>query len=488
MDLVLQKFFMPLFEIFTTKVSIGGNYISLYDVVKLIFWLLIVVLLSGALRNFLKQRLLVRLRIDQANREVIATIISYSTGTFGFLVVLQGIGIDLASLAVIAGGLGIGIGFGLQDITKNFVSGLTLLFERTIKVGDFVEFDGLSGYVKAISLRSTVIRTREGGDVFVPNSILSENRILNWSYDSYIARIHLPVGVAYSSDPVLVTETLLKSAYMEPAVLHDPSPLVLFRGFGDNSLDFELRVWVNRIDKEPDLRSSLNFIIEYNLRQHGINIPFPQRDLWIKNPETLNLLTRPRKEAQNPPPSAPPLQPPQLPTQSSKPLSVRSLLRLVTYFENLSDLEVRQLIEIGYRKRLVPSQVLFHEDEPGDAFYIILSGSVEVFVAKLSKHLTILGAGQFFGELALMLGIPRTATVRAVEETILFVINRKGFEKLLQEHPELSEVIVQELGKHKEELAQRQKQLRDMGLLDATEDDKNPVSWVRKRLKKIFSL
>ncbi|NET51492.1 MAG: cyclic nucleotide-binding domain-containing protein [Merismopedia sp. SIO2A8] len=163
-------------------------------------------------------------------------------------------------------------------------------------------------------------------------------------------------------------------------------------------------------------------------------------------------------------------------------------MRLVTYFENLSDLEVRQLIEIGYRKRLVPSQVLFHEDEPGDAFYIILSGSVEVFVAKLSKHLTILGAGQFFGELALMLGIPRTATVRAVEETILFVINRKGFEKLLQEHPELSEVIVQELGKHKEELAQRQKQLRDMGLLDATEDDKNPVSWVRKRLKKIFSL
>ncbi|NEO99338.1 MAG: mechanosensitive ion channel [Symploca sp. SIO2E9] len=488
MDLVLQKFFMPLFDIFTTKVSIGGNYVSLYDVVKLIFWLLIVVLLSGALRNFLKQRLLVRLRIDQANREVIATIISYSTGTFGFLVVLQGIGIDLASLAVIAGGLGIGIGFGLQDITKNFVSGLTLLFERTIKVGDFVEFDGLSGYVKAISLRSTVIRTREGGDVFVPNSILSENRILNWSYDSYIARIHLPVGVAYSSDPVLVTETLLKSAYMEPAVLHDPSPLVLFRGFGDSALEFELRVWVNRIDKEPDLRSSLNFIIEYNLRQHGITIPFPQRDLWVKNPEALNLLTRPKKEAQNIPPSVPLPQPPQLPTQSSKPLSVRSLLRLVTYFENLSDLEVRQLIEIGYRKRLVPSQVLFHEDEPGDAFYIILSGSVEVFVAKLSKHLTILGAGQFFGELALMLGIPRTATVRAVEETILFVINRKGFEKLLQEHPELSEVIVQELGKHKEELAQRQQQLRDMGLLDATEDDKNPVSWVRKRLKKIFSL
>lgn len=490
MDLVLQKFFMPLFEIFTTKVSIGGNYISLYDVVKLIFWLLIVVLVSGGFRNFLKQRLLVRLRIDQANREVIATIISYTAGTLGFLVVLQGIGIDLASLAVIAGGLGIGIGFGLQDITKNFVSGLTLLFERTIKVGDFVEFDGLSGYVKAISLRSTVIRTREGGDVFVPNSILSENRILNWSYDSYIARIHLPVGVAYSSDPVLVTETLLKSAYMEPAVLYDPSPLVLFRGFGDNSLDFELRVWVNRIDKDPDIRSSLNFIIEYNLRQHGITIPFPQRDLWVKNPEDLTPLVRPRRAAQNISPSASLQEPPQLPTQNSKPLplSVRSLLRLVTYFENLSDLEVRQLIEIGYRKRLVPSQILFHEDEPGDAFYIILSGSVEVFVTKLSKHLTNLGPGQFFGELALMLGIPRTATVRAVEETILFVINRKGFEKLLKEHPELSEVIIQELGKHKEELSQRQKQLRDMGLLDAAEDDKNPVSWVRKRLKKIFSL
>jgi CRP-like cAMP-binding protein len=173
--------------------------------------------------------------------------------------------------------------------------------------------------------------------------------------------------------------------------------------------------------------------------------------------------------------------------QTSKPLAIRDLLRQVTYFQNLTDLELRQLIEIGYRQRLEASKILFHEDEPGDAFYIILSGSVEVFVKKMNKHLTTLQAGNFFGELSLMLGIPRTATVRALEDTILFVINNKGFEKLLQEQPDLAEQIVQELGKYQEELSERQQQLRELGLLDAAEDDKNLVAWVRKRLQKLFS-
>lgn len=484
MSTIIQRLAEEVSEIFTTRLlKIGETPVSLSSIVQLILLLLFVVFITRACKRVFKKRLLVKLGIDEGNREAIATIVSYTLGFLGVIVVLQTTGFNLASLAVLAGGLGVGIGFGLQDATKNFVSGLTLLLERKLKVGDFIEFDGLSGFVKEISVRSTLIRTREGGDVVVPNSQLVENRLLNWTYDDFTARIHLSVKVSYSSDPILVTETLLKSAYMEPVVLHNPPPKVIFKGFGDSSLDFELRVWVNRIDREPDIKSSLNFIIEYNLRQQGIEIPFPQRVLWLQNPEVLTSRGVHQEEVSDCPKI------PQLsPLRSAKPLALRDLLRQVTYFQNFTDLELRQFIEIGYRQRLLTSDILFREGDPGNAFYIILSGSVEVFVDKLNKHLTVLQNGQFFGELSLMLGIPRTATVRALEDTILFAINNKGFESLLQEHPELAEAIVQELGKHREELLERQQQLREMGLVDAEEDDKNPVAWVRKRLKNLFSL
>ncbi len=453
--------------------TLGNSPISILTLAKLIVTFVVILLFCRFLRLFLKNQLLVRLRIDEGNRTAIATIISYSLGTLVFLISVQAIGFNLAALAVVAGGLGVGIGFGLQNITNNFISGLTLLLERNLKVGDFIEFEGLEGYIKEVSLRSTVIRTREGGDVVVPNSKLVDNSVLNWSHDSYVARVDIPVGVAYSSDPVVVTEALLKAAYSEPAVQTDPAPRVMFVNFGDSALEFELWVWVNRIDLEPYIRSSLNFTIEYNLRQQDIVVPFPQRDLWLKNPEVLQPSYWEERQRDRP----------QL---TSRPLSLRQLLHEISYFETFNDLQLRQLIEIGYRKRLRSGEVLFRENEPGDAFYIILSGSVEVVVEALNKYLTTLNSGQFFGEISLMLGIPRTATVRAKEETLLFAIDRRRFKKLLHEHPELYEAIVAGLESHREELVQRQQELRKLGLVDRDEDDKNPVAWVRKRLKNLF--
>ena len=482
---LLQQFFTKASNLFTASLfQVGNASVSIALIFNLIIAFFLVILIARAFKKLLKNRLLLRLGIDEGNREAIATIISYGVSTLGFLIVLQTTGFNVASLAVLAGGLGVGIGFGLQNITNNFVSGITLLLDRSVKVGDFVEIDNIEGYVKAISIRSTIIRTLDGGDVLVPNSHIIQNKLLNWSYESFVGRIRIPVGVADESDLVLVTETLLTSAYMEPAVLHNPAPYVSFMKFGESSLDFELWVWVNRIDQHPKIRSSLNFIIEHNLRKQGIAMPFPQRDLWLRNPEVLIPLVHQNKDSQN----MTQLSQQQLKDPPSKPLSVRDLLRNVTYFQNFTDLELRQLIEVGYRKRLVESEILFREDDPGDAFYLILSGSIEVFVEKINKHLNTLYAGQFFGELSLMLGIPRTATVRALEDTILFAINNKGFENLLQQQPELAEVIVQELGKRREELSERQQQLRMLGLVDAAEDDKNPVEWVRKRLKNLFTL
>ncbi|MEC4988815.1 MAG: mechanosensitive ion channel [Oscillatoria sp. PMC 1068.18] len=464
--------------------KIGKTEVSLSLIFEVIAFLVLVLFLTRLLKAFLKNRLLTRLVVDKANREAIATIVSYSFGTLGCIIVLQASGFDLASLAVVVGGLGVGIGFGLQSITKNFVSGITLLLERSLRVDDFVEFNYLSGYIKEISLRSTRIRTRDGTDVIVPNSELVDHQVVNLSYDSLTARIKIPVGVAYGSDPVLVTEILLKSAYMEPAVVSYPTPQVIFQGFGDSALNFELWTWINPIDKGPQITSSLNFIIEYNLRSAGISIPFPQRDLWIKNLDDLRIFTETNDNhyengATELITSV---------TTEKKIISVRALLPQVIYFQNFTELELRQLIEVGCRKRLRESEVLFREGDPGDAFYIVLSGAVEVYTEKINKKLAILGAGQFFGELALMLGVPRTASVKAKEETILFGINQQGFETLLHEHPELAEVIVEELGKHQEELAQRQEELRRLGLVDAAEDDKNLILWVRKRLKKLFSL
>lgn len=471
--------------------TIGDKSLSLLDILIKIGWLILVIVLTRGLKILLKQRLLVRLGIDEANREVISIIISYGIGSFTFLLVLQTLGLNLASFAVIAGGLGVGIGFGLQDITKNFVSGLTLLVEGKLKSGDYIDFDGLIGYIKEISIRSTIIHTFDKFDVVVPNSQLVENRVTNMSSDRHHGPIKISVGVAYGSDTVLVTETLLDCAYREPAVLYKPRPRVIFIGFGNSSLDFELWVYVKKIDDIIAIKSSLHFIIDYNFRQQNITIPFPQRDLWLRNSDfsgTVDLIGRspvsPKLELDVP--NIPQLGKKQLPGQQTASLS--ALLRRLSYFEKFNDLYLRELIELGYRRRLEASEMLFREGDPGDAFYIVLSGSVEIFLEKLNKHLTTLSSGQFFGELSLMLGIPRTASARALEDTILFALDHKGLEKLLHEHPELSESIAIEIAKHQEELSQRRQELRAMGLLSETESQNNPVDWVRSRLKEIFSL
>ncbi|WP_017303047.1 mechanosensitive ion channel domain-containing protein [Spirulina subsalsa] len=468
--------------VFNTPIFPGEPPITLWAIIELILVFCLVILLVRLLRNLLKNKLLLPLKLDVGNREAIATILSYSLGTVFFLGFVQSLGFNIQSLLFLIGSLGFGIGFALQDVIRNFISGLILLVEQKIKVEDFIEFDGLAGYVKAISLRAIVIRTRSGGDVIVPNNKLVESKVLNWSYGDPQGRLDIPIGVAYGSDPVSVTEALLNAAYLENNVLHEPSPQVLFIRFGDNALEFELRVWINGFDREPLIRSSLNYWIDYIFRQNGIEIPFPQRDLWLKNPEILNSIIHP--------PSPQVLQ--KTSSESTvktgkKSHSVRDLLKQVVYFENLTDIELRQFIEIGYRKRLYPEQVLFKEGDRGDAFYIVLSGSVDVVVQKINKHLATLGEGRFFGELSLLLGIPRTATVIAKTETILFTINDKGFKKLLKDHPEMAEVIVQELAKHQQELSERRQQLRDMGLEEDTEQDKNLVNWVRRRLTVLFN-
>ncbi len=467
----------------TPLLRIGDSLVTLSSILPLVASLAIAILIAIVCRQILVRFLLERLGLRQGNRESIAIITGYAIGAFSFILMLQVVGVNLSSLAVVAGSLGIGIGFGLQDMTRNFISGLMLLIERKIKVGDFVEWQGLTGYVTEVSLRATVLRTFTHRHIVIPNSSLISDQVINWTYHNTKGWVTIPVNVTHESDPVLVIEALLDSAYTEETVSFEKPAEAYFMNFSDHALEFVLWVWVTRIDIKYKTESSLHFIIEQNLRQRGIQLASPRLNVWQRNPNVL-ISSSPEHY-----PHHAELQQPHhhFIDPLTKPIPVRDLLRQGSYFENCTELELRKLVEVGYRRRLETEEILYREGDSGDAFYIILSGSVGYAITGLEQPPTVLEAGQFIGEFSLMLGIARTVTVRAMEDTTLFAINPQGFNQLLQSQPRLYEVIVQQMGRHEEELSLQKRRLRELGLLNSSEYNQNPVQWVKRQLDKLFT-
>ncbi len=241
---------------------------------------------SGWVRNRLEERWLAGSRMERGSREALVTISGYMGVAIAILVALSVAGVQFTNLAIIAGALSVGIGFGLQNIVNNFVSGLILLFERPVKTGDWIMVGATEGYVKRISIRSTLIQTFDRADVIVPNSELISGQVTNWMLYDPRGRVKVPVGVAYGSDTVQVKDTLLGIAAEHPKVITDGSmtePKVLFISFGDSSLNFELRAFIQNIDERVQVVSDINFAIDAAFREHGIEIPFPQRDLHVRS-------------------------------------------------------------------------------------------------------------------------------------------------------------------------------------------------------------
>jgi len=195
------------------------------------------------------------------------------------------LGVDLSNLAIIAGALSVGIGFGLQNIVNNFVSGLILLIERPIKVGDWVEVGGNVGIVKRISVRSTEIETFQRAAVIVPNAEFLSASVTNWTHKDRSGRIEILIGVAYGTDTGLVRDTLLGLAAAHEEVLVTPGPIVLFNDFGASSLDFELRCYTANVMRRRAIASELRYVIEAAFRAAGIEIPFPQRVVHMAKPD-----------------------------------------------------------------------------------------------------------------------------------------------------------------------------------------------------------
>ena len=258
--------------------------LSLFQIFLLIALLIAVFWFSSRTKRFLFNRFLAQSGLDRSLQYAIAQIVSNIVLIVGIFIVLDNAGIHLGALTVFAGAVGVGVGFGLQNIASNFISGLVILAERPITVGDRVEVAGIVGQVQHIRARSTVIVTNDNITMIVPNSKFIDSPVTNWTYGDPRVRFRIPVGVAYGSDIKKACEALLAAASENQNTLKDPAPSVFLEKFGDDSIQLELVVWSSEMSYRPRrYRSDLNFAIENNLREAGIEIAFPQRDLHIRS-------------------------------------------------------------------------------------------------------------------------------------------------------------------------------------------------------------
>lgn len=235
--------------------------------------------------QFLKASVLRHSRMPMATQEVLTFVLRYTSLFIGVLVLFQLWGIDLRSLALLASVLGVGVGFGVQNIANNFISGLIVALERPIQIGDYVRVGAWTGTVRHIGARHTKISTLDRVTVIVPNSQFLEQEVINWSHGDAVSRLRLPIGVAYGSDVECVRAALLTAAKEHPGVLLRPRPEVSFHEFGESALRFELLVWTNAPQAQPRLKSELNFRIAACFKRYGIAVPFPQRDVNLRAPQ-----------------------------------------------------------------------------------------------------------------------------------------------------------------------------------------------------------
>jgi small-conductance mechanosensitive channel len=269
------------------EISLGG--VFAFGVALAVSWGI-----SRLLRALLEEDVFPRFSTQRGVPYAVSTFVGYAVLTVGFLLALAAAGIDFGRVVLFASALGVGIGLGLQDVVKNFVSGAILLFERPIQIGDAVQLGDLLGVVQRIGLRSSTVRSMDGAEVIIPNGQLVAEPIVNWTLSDRRRRITLPVGAAYGSDPERVIAILLEAAHAHPRVLAEPAPSAVFMGFGESACDFQLFAWTASFDDWVQTRSELAMAVGRALREAGIEIPFPQREVHLRSadPEALAALAR----------------------------------------------------------------------------------------------------------------------------------------------------------------------------------------------------
>ena len=266
-------------EALAYSLPVGERTLTVGSILTAVLCVLSAWVLGRLINAVLTRRIFPHSVVDAGVRAAITTTVDYVLVTVGVLLGIRALGFDLTSLAIVAGALSVGIGFGMQTLVSNFVSGLIILYERPFRPGDILEHEGLMGSVKKIRTRSTIMQTFDEAELIVPNSDLLAKRITNWTLSNYRTRSHIPVGVAYGSDVELVRDTLLEVAAAHPRLVDEPK--VFFTGFGESALEFKLLIWCD-IRERLQVVSDVHFAIDRAFRERGIEIPFPQRDIHVR--------------------------------------------------------------------------------------------------------------------------------------------------------------------------------------------------------------
>ncbi|AXI99805.1 Mechanosensitive ion channel [Cyclonatronum proteinivorum] len=288
----INEFWVQLWEVLSLGVfHVKGNPVTLGNL--LVFSVLLILVFASAkiFSHLLYSRILKKVRMEESIRYTLQRITHYVFLIVGVLFSLQFVGIDLSGLAVIFGLLSVGIGFGLQNLTSNFISGIMLLFERPISVGDRIVVGSLEGDVKEINMRSTTINSIDNISIIVPNSDFVSNQVINYSHGDTKIRMRVQVGVSYNSDLDLVLKTMKQSALDHPETLNEPEPIVLLRNFGDSAWDMLLLCWVPNPKMQYRIASDIRCDLVRRFRENNIEIPFPQRDLHLRSNEAFKELS-----------------------------------------------------------------------------------------------------------------------------------------------------------------------------------------------------
>lgn len=273
-------FEFPLFRLGDTSFTVGSIFYFLISLFLLYY-------LTAKLRNFFVHRVLLRYNYDIGVRQSIGSIIRYGLLAIGLIVIFQNSGLNMSSLGLVVGALGVGIGLGLQTITNNFVSGIIIMFERPVKIGDKIEVGTVTGNVVHIGARATTVLTNDNISVIVPNSDFVTSKVVNWSHSERKVRFNFDVFTSYRENPDNIKKLLLEVAAENKGVLKEPAPDVLFVEYGESALKFYLRIWTTvYVDRPVVLKSQLYYSIFRKFREHGVEIPYPQRQLHIKNIES----------------------------------------------------------------------------------------------------------------------------------------------------------------------------------------------------------
>jgi len=285
-------------DFLTARWKIGATEVALQDLVTFFLVLFVALLVSRLLRFVMTEEIFPRIRMPRGVPGALELLSRYGILHLGFLLALAAGGVELSRLTLLFSALGVGVGFGLQNIVNNFVSGLILVFEHPVQVGDTIEVGALLGEVRQIGFRASIVRTVDGADVIIPNSELVGSRVVNWSLSHRQRRIQISVGIAFGTDPGRVIDILVNIARKHPEVFSEPAPMAVFDRFGDSALAFTLLCWTG-IEEFFRVRSELTVAVNNAFKEAGIQIPFPQRDLHVYGPDRDGVGSAPAEEAKD---------------------------------------------------------------------------------------------------------------------------------------------------------------------------------------------